>query len=105
MTIKSASFAAAKKAAPAILLCAGMLASNMAHANWLTRFLCSGDNDPKLCMSHFSLAVQNAPLPAYSDQIASILTQASRLQGAEKTAFVEKNSQMLLGVPSVAQKK
>lgn len=105
MTIKSATFAAAKKTAPAILLCAGMFASNMAHAGWLAQFLCSGDNDPRLCMSHFSLTVQNAPLPAYSDQVAATLKQASRLQDAEKTAFVEKNSQVLLGVSSVSLKK
>jgi hypothetical protein len=100
MNIKSISRAAAKKTIPAVLLCAGALATNMAHAGWLAQFLCSGDNDPKLCMSHFSLAVQSAPLPAYSDAAAAGLKAASALKGNEKNAFIEKNSQLFLGVPS-----
>ncbi|MES2941912.1 MAG: hypothetical protein V4772_03470 [Pseudomonadota bacterium] len=49
---KSACLAAAKKAAPVILVCAGAFTTNMAHAGWIAQFLCAGDNSPAQCRSH-----------------------------------------------------
>ena len=100
MNFASSSLAAAKKVAPFVLVCAGAFATNMAHAGWLAQFLCSGDNDPKLCMSHFSLNIQSAPQPVLSDRVVARLNEAARLKGAEKIAFVEKNSAVFLVAPS-----
>ena len=93
---------AIKKILPALLLCAGTLASSAAHANWFTRFLCSGDNDPGLCMSRFGIALQELPLPPYSERAAQAMTDASKLHGEQKIAFIEKNRQVL-GIPAGVQ--
>lgn len=98
MDIKFISTAVVKRAIPVIFLCGGMLVANMAHAGWLARFLCSGDNDPKVCMSHLPDSFKTAQLPTESDAVASVLNQASKLKGSEKNAFLERNSQLLLGV-------
>lgn len=90
---------AIKKIVPVLLLCAGTLASSGAHANWFTRWLCSGDNYPKQCMDHFSIALKEMPMPPYSEQAAQAMTEASKLQGEKKIAFIEKNRQVL-GIPA-----
>lgn len=82
---KSACLAAAKKAAPVILVCAGAFATNMAHAGWIARFLCAGDNDPRLCRSHLPDILKLTKQPASSDTTERRVTETAKIPAAEKT--------------------
>jgi hypothetical protein len=105
MNIRLTSTVVVKKAIPAMLLCTGMLVTNIAHAGWLADFLCWGDNDPAVCRSHLPIAVQKAALPNYTDEAARIVNEAAKLKGDQKNAFIEKHSQLLLGVASNKSKQ
>ena len=72
--------------------------ASTAQANWISKFLCAGDNNPKQCKDHLPDWLKNLYKPAPNNpQTAKLVAEAKKLQGQERLNFLNRNAEKLGG--------